>query len=118
MTTPTATKQYFINQLPDDPSQIVSGSVVDGSITISYQKVGKLYFGLTYATATHFYLLDGSTHGTTTADRIAALLGATLNTKYVTGVLANSPVNTAYYSAGWSEGFPSGGDILAAILIN
>lgn len=91
MTASIATKQYKVNQLPDDPSQITTGSFTDvgpgGTITISYFVVGKLYFGFQYLENSVGQMspiiggLDITTFNNTIS-RMATKLGITVNTTY------------------------------------
>ena len=107
MFTPSATKQFAINQLPDDPSQISSASFTDGGTVINYRKVGKLYFGF-YAAGNDFVIGDGVSGpglAQTTA-RIAAKLGITINTTYSRPVGSSSTQTYTYYTGSgtvWSS---------------
>ncbi len=85
MNVPTATKQYVINELPNDPSQITLetfnttlGSF--GASTIRWQRVGKLYFGLYFTTVGGLQpLFDPDA---TTQAELESILGVSINIAY------------------------------------
>lgn len=109
MNNPTASKQYVL------PIQFTSGDVQTltlnttlggfGASTITYNKVGNLYFGFTALTFGGLDILFGS--GATgqhtipgaqaSADEIASLLGVTINTYYIRD---NYGAYTGYYFGG------------------
>lgn len=108
---PSATKQYVINELPDDPGQITSNFVVQtvggNDYYIYYSKVGKLYFGITIKQGVGGIVgligradTDVSTAIPDSMDQIAALLGETVNTIYYAG---NVNSDVSYVS---SSGLP------------
>lgn len=123
-------------KLPTDilPGDITSGSIIDGAFTIYYQKVGKLYFGISVKGAAFggakspigMQAASISMAPVTDAmDRIASLLGLTVNTYYPSALPAfNSGSQTAWgltspgvefyqYSAGWGGFASAGGDYVA-----
>lgn len=96
MPDPTSTNQFSVNQLPDNPSQITTGSFTTGvlpglgsTITITYRKVGKLYFGIAISTSAGPAIVGRVTGGGSiaivqaTLDDIATFLGVTINTYYL-----------------------------------
>lgn len=96
MNDPTALRQYSINQLPDDPSQIISGSFTTGvlagigaTVTVTYQKVGNLYFSISVATPGAQATVGRVTGGGSiaivqaTIDNLFSVIGLTVNTYYL-----------------------------------
>jgi len=82
----SAFRKYLINQLPDSAGDITSGSIAAtlgtfGSCTISWQKVGKLYFNLKFrniaGTLDVLFLSDVDT-----TNQVMSILGLTLDTAY------------------------------------
>lgn len=129
----SAFKKYSIDQLPNDPSQITSGFVTDTfngggpdfSGDIYYEKVGKLYF--------NFQTTGGGLNGcicvtgggqsnADNADRIASLLGLTVNTVYEVNTSLGGSNNVVYragYNSGkWNDQGSQVGPMLTAFLAN
>ncbi len=109
---PTATKQYVIVG-PTSPGDITSGTVTDGSITIYYSKVGKLYFNLGVQLAAgdtgQIGLADTDAPPLSdSADRIAFLLGLTVNTIYYLKNL-NTDNSRTPASNNWVYAYDNGG---------
>ncbi len=121
---PTSTKQYVITG-PTVPGDIISGSVTDSDGTqIFYQQVGKLYFGFDAITPVATRNTVGgysAGHVSDAADRIASMLGSTVNTTYE-GNAANGAGNLAYFDTGggvWAiDSGGTSGIYLYGILIN
>lgn len=130
----SAFKKYSINQLPTDPSQITSGFVVDTfslggpdfSARIYYQKVGKLYFGfnntITLSSTVVGVVCDDGLSNADNADRIATLLGVTVNTIYTATSDVAGGTNTGdritFNGTKWVDNGVATGTILYAFLAN
>lgn len=127
-----SSKQYVIESLPDDPSQITTGFVTDtfvaggppGSVQINYKKVGKLYFGFE-TTGMGFMsgiIVSMAGSNATNAARIATLLGLTVNTVYTaTAGFAGFQYarGISYYNGSdWTDSGTASGSVLTGFLAN
>lgn len=128
MFTPSATKEYVVNQLPDDPSQITLITFSDGIYGFQAYKVGKLYFGIRTTTTGGGFggvlavTKNGPGGANATANQIAVALGSTLNTSYDANWTPTGAVNNCagYGGGSWSLVIAgsAGNEILGGVLIN
>lgn len=127
----TASKQYIIEQLPTDPGQISSDSVPAvtsapgyGSMDISWQKVGKLYFNIRATSVSGGFNNLLIQDDTDSIAELISLMGITVNTKYSQSsvFLAGGNSDIAVFNVGGNywEGTNNASqkDILFSILAN
>lgn len=114
----SASKKFDITQLPTDPSQITSHTLTDTGMggTLNYLKCGKLIFGIWIDTGgpDEAVIESGSF---TSADRIAFLLGTTVNTLYATTGRYNAD-GEGWNGATWATATLPLGTTILAILLN
>lgn len=102
---------------PVVPSDITTGSVTDGSFTFNYFKTGKLYFGwLAVPSGANDLRIDGDV--TNSADRLASLLGFTINAYYYNPVPSSTTTLAYGGSPGSWLGISSNVKVLVGFLVN
>lgn len=111
----SAFKKYLINQLPTNPGEITPVTVTDGGNTFKAWNVGKLYFGWRLDAAPDSGISAVSI--TASADRLAFLLGETINTNYFSDVNINAGNRVFWNGAAWVAS-GSSAETLLGFLIN
>lgn len=92
------------NQLPDNPSQITAFTFpVDGGNTFKCWKVGKLYFGVRLDANPDNGISSNGSATTDSADRLASLIGETVNTIYTTDLALNAGLIVAWNGSTWAS---------------
>lgn len=109
---------------PYTPGSIVAGSAsetISGlTTTIAYWQVGKLYFGIhaTLVSNNPGEYLIAPQPDTFTSDRIASMIGVTVNTAYVQPWNAGVFATGVYFNGAWQDNGNSISAILTAFLAN
>lgn len=126
----SSSDKFSITQLPDDPSQIVSLTIIEPNDTgwtaplvLHYRQVGKYYSDFWFSSGTSIGKLvqiDDSVNPSLSiiddsANRIAALLGITINTTYATKYENNG--NGLNYNPGTTRWNVSGNNNYGVILV-
>lgn len=118
MNTPSATKQYVINQLPDSAGDITLNSIVGpsglpGTTTLWWYSTGKLIFGIFATDIGGNVLLFSDVGGTigTTCDQLAVLMGVpSINTYYTNIHCQGGTFTYSYHGGTWHSNLSTGGD--------